>query len=302
MRIFVTGGSGMLGHRFMRLASAHHQVFGSYHSHPVTITGCSLYGLDITNEAEVRSCFGLVQPEVVVHTAALTDVDECQKFPDKARRINGEGTAIVARVAQGLGALLVYISTDYVFNGSTGGYRESAAPDPVNEYGRSKLFGEQSARENCSRVAIIRTTMFGLKLPPRIGMMESMVAALRDGKPMTRFVDQYFTPLYTGQLSEVILHIAQRALTGLFHVGSADKVSRLEFCKQVAEVFGLSDSQILPGPFRQIDGLAPRPQDTSLICERIKTQMVMGLPTVREGLAGLKQDWLGVRREGMALH
>ncbi|HVO94601.1 MAG TPA: sugar nucleotide-binding protein, partial [Terriglobales bacterium] len=183
-----------------------------------------------------------------------------------------------------------------------GGYRESAAPDPVNEYGRSKLFGEQSARENCSRVAIIRTTMFGLKLPPRIGMMESMVAALRDGKPMTRFVDQYFTPLYTGQLSEVILHIAQRALTGLFHVGSADKVSRLEFCKQVAEVFGLSDSQILPGPFRQIDGLAPRPQDTSLICERIKTQMVMGLPTVREGLAGLKQDWLGVRREGMALH
>jgi dTDP-4-dehydrorhamnose reductase len=144
--------------------------------------------------------------------------------------------------------------------------------------------------------------MFGLKLPPQIGMMESMVAALHDGKPMIRFVDQYFTPLYTGQLSEVIIRMAQRAVTGVFHVGSANKVSRLEFSKQVAEVFALSDSNIHPGPFRQIDGLARRPQDTSLVCQKITVQLEMGLPAVRDGLSWLKQDWVRAREEGTAAH
>jgi dTDP-4-dehydrorhamnose reductase len=302
MRIFVTGGSGMLGHCLMRLAAAQHRVFGSYHSHPVAIDGCSLSPLDITNEVEVRSRFSSVQPDVIIHTAALTDVDECEKFPDKARRINSDGTAIVARAAQALGASLVYISTDYVFDGSTGGYRETDTPNPVNAYGSSKLLGEKYASENCARVSIIRTTMFGLKLSPQIGMMESMVAALRDGKPMTRFVDQDFTPLYTGHLSEVIIRMAQLAVTGVFHVGSANKVSRLEFSKQVAEVFALSDSNIYPGPFRQIEGLARRPQDTSLICKKITAQLEMELPGVREGLSWLKRDWDCARREGMSVY
>jgi dTDP-4-dehydrorhamnose reductase len=302
VKIFVTGGSGMLGHCLMRLAALKYQVFGSYHNHPVNIDGCSLYALDISDEAQVRSCFTSIRPDVVVHTAALTDVDECEKFPDKARRINSHGTAIVAKVCQSLGAFLIYISSDYVFDGATGGYRETDTPNPVNEYGRSKLLGENNACEHCSRVSVIRATVFGLKLPPRVGMMESMVAALRDGKGMTRFFDQYFTPLYTGQLSEVLICIAELAPTGVFHVGSVNKVSRLEFSKSVAEVFAYADSHIYPGPFRQIDGLACRPRDTSLVCNRIKERLDIELPQVVEGLVWMKRDWESVREEGMAAH
>ena len=133
-------------------------------------------------------------------------------------------------------------------------------------------------------------------------MMESMVAALRDGKPMTRFFDQYFTPLYTGQLSEVIIRMAELELMGVFHVGSANRVSRLEFSKYVAQVFSYGDSHIHPGRFRQIDGLARRPQDTSLVSNRIRERLGMGIPEVRDGLSWLKRDWDSVSGEGMAAH
>jgi dTDP-4-dehydrorhamnose reductase len=302
MRIFVTGGSGMLGHRFMRLAAPRHQVFGTYHTHPVAIAGCSSVALDITDEEAVQAEFKSVRPEVVVHTAALTDVDGCERSPEKARQINSHGTAIVAKVTQQWGGHFIYISTDYVFDGSTGNYVETDLPRPVNEYGASKFFGEEYARQNCACVSIIRTTMFGLKLPPQVGMMESMVAALRGGKPMTRFVDQYFSPLYTGQLGEVILRIAEQAAAGIFHVGSATKLSRFDFSEQVAEVFACGDAQIRPGPFRQFEGLARRPQDTSLVSVKIRDRLGIELPAVQDGLLWLKQDWQCLGAEGMAMH
>jgi dTDP-4-dehydrorhamnose reductase len=247
----------------------------------------------------VRALFETIRPDTVIHTAALTDVDECERNPEKAKAINSGGTAITAMAAEEVGAHYVYISTDYVFDGLLGGFDETCAPGPVNQYGASKFLGEQMASQNNSRLLTIRTTIFGLKLAPLTGMMESMVAALRDGKPMTRFVDQYFTPLYTGDLSDLILLLAEKQATGVYHVGTADKVSRYEFTKQVAQVFGLEHAIIGQGPFHQIDGLARRPQDTSLKSRRFVERFGIKLPSVREGLRRLRNDWPESSREGM---
>src|SRR5215470_9129419 len=172
MRIIVTGGSGMLGHCLMGLARDRYDVWGSYHTHRVDIPGCAMFKMDVTDEAEVRAELNTIRPDSVVHAAALTDVDECEKSPEKCKLINSEGTKIAAKVTQDLGAQFIYISSDYVFNGPTGGYREGDTPDPVNRYGESKLLAEEYARQLCSGPLIVRTRMFGLKLPPRIGMME----------------------------------------------------------------------------------------------------------------------------------
>ncbi|MBM2803312.1 MAG: dTDP-4-dehydrorhamnose reductase [Deltaproteobacteria bacterium] len=302
MRIVVTGGSGMLGHGFMRRAAPQHQVCGTYHTHPVEIPGCHLARLDITDEPKVDSIVKSLRPDVVIHSAGLTDVDACERAPEKARRINSDGTAIVAKAAEQSGAHLIYISTDYVFDGSKGNYVETDAPNPVNQYGASKYLGEEYAQRNCTATAIIRTTMFGLKLAPQVGMMESMVAALRQGKSMTRFVDQYFSALYTGQLNEVILRIAERRATGVFHIGSVNKISRFEFSKAVAKVFSCDAADIHPGPFRQMAGLARRPQDTSLVSAKISDQLGIAPLAVHDGLYQLKHDWQGLGSEGTALH
>jgi len=297
VKILITGGSGMLGHCLMQQAAARHEVWGTYHTHPVILPGGSLVALDVTDELAVRRLFQAIQPDVVIHTAALTDVDECERQPEKARTINSGGTALTAKIAEEMGAHYIYVSTDYVFNGGGGGFDEQSTPDPVNQYGASKLLGEQWAAENCSRVLIVRTTIFGLKLPPVVGMMEGMVAALRSGKAMTRFVDQYSTPLYTGDLSEIILLLMEGQATGVIHVGSADKASRYEFTRLVAEIFGLDGKGIQAGPFRQIDGLARRPQDTSLIGRKVADRLGIRLPTVREGLVRVKRDWQEFPRE-----
>jgi dTDP-4-dehydrorhamnose reductase len=291
MRIIVTGGSGMLGHCLMGSARSRHEVWGSYHTHPVDIQGCSMFAVDVTDEAQVKAQFSTIQPDVVIHTAGLTDVDACERSPHKAESINSEGTKTAAKIAADLGAHFVYISSDYVFDGAKGNYSEQDPPRPVNHYGRSKLLGEEYARQVCARLLIVRTTMFGLKIPPQAGMMEGLVDALRGGKPLTRFVDQYFTPLYTRQLSDLIIRFAELGATGLFHLGALEKVSRFEFARQVAEIFAPACGEICPVPFRQIEGLATRPRDTSLVSRLIVDRTGIQVPRVGAGLLQLKQDW-----------
>jgi len=300
MKIVVTGGSGMLGHCIIRLACGRYEIWGSYYTHHVEIPGCTMFKMDVTNESEVWAELNAIKPDFVIHAAALTDVDECEKSPDKCRRINSEGTKITAKVAQDLGAQFVYISSDYVFNGVTGNYSEGDIPDPVNRYGESKLMAEQYARQLCSRLLIVRTTMFGLKLPPRIGMMENLVGALRRGGPITRFADQYFTPLYTGQFSEIILRLVEIGAIGLFHIGPSEKVSRFEFAQRVAEIFAPGCSEIRPVPFHQIEGLARRPRDTSLVSGTVQEKLGMQPADLRAGLLRLQRDWRELSEEGMA--
>lgn len=297
MKILITGGSGMLGHCLMRQAAVGHEVWGTYHTHPVILPSGSLVALDVTDELAVRRLFKALQPNVVIHTAALTDVDECERNPEIARTINSGGTALTAKAAEEIGAHYVYVSTDYVFDGLGGGFDEGSIPAPVNQYGATKLLGEQWATKNCSRTLIVRTTIFGLKLPPLIGMTENLVAALRSGKSMTRFVDQYSTPLYTGDLSQLILRLAEERALGIIHIGSADRASRHDFTQLVAETFGLNGTGIHKGAFHQIEGLARRPQDTSLNSRKVAAQLGIELPTVRAGLARLKHDWQASPRE-----
>ncbi|HET8562756.1 MAG TPA: SDR family oxidoreductase, partial [Candidatus Binatia bacterium] len=201
MKILVTGGSGMLGYDLMRRASRQHEVWGSYHTRHVRLAGCGMISLDLAREDGIKANVMSIRPEVFVHTAALTDVDECEREPERARKINSEGTAVLAEIAEQIGARFVYISTDYVFDGVKGDYSEEDSPRPVNSYGATKLAGEEAVRQRCANALILRTSIFGLKIPPKTGLMELLVNSLRDGQKITRFADQFATPIYTGQLS-----------------------------------------------------------------------------------------------------
>ncbi len=300
MKILVTGASGMLGHNLARWASRENEVWGSFHTHPISIPGCTMFPTELTNEKELRAQLNSIAPDVIVHTAALTDVDECEKNAQVTKRINADGTRILAEAAEELRARLVYISTDYVFDGESGHYSENDAPGPVNYYGESKLLGEEFTRRYCSQALVLRTTMFGLKIAPQRGLMETLVEALGNGKPLLRFIDQYSTPLYTGQLTQVILQLLRLGALGLFHIGTKEKVSRFEFSRQVAQVFGAERADIRPARFRQIEGIARRPKDTSLTSQLIETQFGVLLPDLGIGLRQLKKDWDLVGTKGIA--
>jgi len=291
MRILVTGGSGMLGHNFMRLASRQHEVWGSYHTHRVNIAGCSMFSLDLAGAEGIKSNLISIKPEVVVHTAALTDVDACEREPEKARRINAAATAVLADSAEHIGARFVYISTDYVFDGIKGDYCEEDSTGPVNFYGESKLAGEEATRQRCSRALILRTSIFGLKIPPNMSAIESLVGSLRRERKLARFSDQFATPIYTGHLSGLILNLLETGVSGLFHVGGGEKVSRFQYAQYVREVFSIEGAEVQPIPYRRINGLATRPRDSSLNSQKVRDQLAVRLPVVKEGLERLKSDW-----------
>jgi len=138
----VVGGSGLLGSNFALEVRNHGSVCVTYHSHPVCFRGCTSISLNINDEAEIRNVVEKTQPKWVLHAAAMTNVDDCERNPKQAREINSLAAANVAAAARDAGAGCVYISTDAVFDGSRGNYCEDDLPSPVNSYGVSKLLGE----------------------------------------------------------------------------------------------------------------------------------------------------------------
>ncbi len=280
----------MLGHAFMRLARATHDVWGSYHTFPVAIPGCRMLPMDLENGRRLKECLTAARPEAVIHTAALTDVDGCEKDPIRADRINGKATRELARIASELGILFVYISTDYVFDGKIGNYKETDAPCPINAYGTSKLSGEEAVREECPEGLVIRTSIFGYNVQPKTGLAEYVIKSLKNGKPLARFTDQFSTPIYTRDLSRLILKLLDRRATGLFHIGGGDRISRYDFAIRVARAFSLSSELIRPAAFVPLQGLAQRPVDTSLSGEKVEAYLNDSLPKVEEGLLMLSEE------------
>jgi dTDP-4-dehydrorhamnose reductase len=290
MRLLITGASGMLGYDMMRLARSDHEVWGTYRSFPVSVTGVRTLSMDLTDETQVREQLKSMKPEAIIHTAALTDVDQCERDRFSANRINSAATKFLALLAGDLGARLVYISTDYVFDGKRGNYVESDPPRPINVYGETKLLGEEGATSGCPNALIIRTSIIGLSIQPKSGQVKYIMESLRRRESITRFSDQFWTPIYTGDLSRLILELLARKSEGLFHIGGGEKISRYSFAIKVAETLSLPRGLIQPTPFKDLAGLAKRPKDSSLCGEKIEIHLGARLPHVTEGLERLKRD------------
>ncbi len=159
MKAVITGASGLLGAKLAELATrAGYNVHSLYKSHPCTSSNPEQ--VDITDQAAVRKVFADTTPDVVFHTASLTDVDLCEREPKLAMKVNGEATGFVARACQETGSYLVYVSTDYVFDGVRGRYSEEDGPAPINAYGRSKLLGEGEMARHCPAGALPGRALF----------------------------------------------------------------------------------------------------------------------------------------------
>lgn len=300
MRVLVTGASGMLGHHLAGLAAEQHDAWGSYGSCPVSIPGAQTFPLDLTDERQVKEQVGGLKPDAIVHSAALTDVDECERDPSRAKLVNTHAAENLAALARQLGARFVYISTDYVFDGGRGDYTEADFPRPINVYGQTKFLGEEAVRRVYPEAMVIRTSIFGFNIRPKTGLVEYIIQSLTRGESIRRFADQFSTPIYTADLSRLVLKLLEREASGLFHVGAREKVSRYAFARKVAEAFSLPQEIIRSVPFQSLPGMAKRPRDSSLCGKKIEAQLGIGLPNVEQGLARFRVDFARYQAKGEA--
>ena len=237
MRILITGAAGMLGTDARRiLAEQGHAVL------PTDVGPAATGGiapLDITDLHGLRAVFGEFRPEIVLHGAAYTNVDGCERDPDLAHRVNALGTWSVAAAAEEVGAALVAVSTDFVFDGAKGDrYTEFDVPRPVSHYGASKLAGENLARQVCRRTYIVRTSwlygVHGKNFP------YTMINLAKSKPELPIVADQIGTPTYTVDLVNAIVGIMETRLYGVYHVSNGGECSWADFARAVLQKTGLS--------------------------------------------------------------
>lgn len=282
MNILVTGGAGMLGHLLVDHFKPRHKVIYTVNRDQIAIEGAEQLAWDLTQGPKPLS--GI---DAVVHTAALTNVDQCQQHPGQAHQINVVATRNMA--ASVPGAHVVYISTDFVFDGARGNYSEEDAPSPLSVYGRTKLQGEgEIPKDGC----IIRTSIYGLGSgPQRPGMVEKVIARMKNGETVQGFTDQTFTPISTGNLALFIEEILERRLAGIFNIGSHKSSTKYEFIRSAAVAFGLDAGLVKPGLSSSVNYLAPRPKDVSLDTGKGRKTFMSKAWDLEESFKAIKLEW-----------
>jgi dTDP-4-dehydrorhamnose reductase len=241
-----------------------HHVFSCYKEHKPAYGNPTL--LDQTNERQVRQAISEIQPEAIINTAAVTDVDQCEENGNIASLVNATSVSYVANSARECEAFLVQVSTDYVFDGERGGYSESDSPNPINKYGLSKLEGEQAATAaGDGNVCIARTSVvYGWGRPQRPNAATYVYDRLSKHEKISMVRDQFSSPTLNTNLAHMLVEIAERRLPGTIHVAGATRLNRFDFAVGLAENLGLDESLIQPISVSDMKWKAKRPRDSSL--------------------------------------
>jgi dTDP-4-dehydrorhamnose reductase len=291
MRLLITGGSGLLGSKTGSISVRKgYETYTGYNDHEAT-KGIPIK-LDICNKREVDKAFEKVKPDAVIHAAALTNVDKCEENNELARRVNIGGTKNITEAAEQIKAFLVYVSTDYVFSGEEGSYKETDEPNPVNNYGLTKLEGEKIVTSSNLEWCIARSSVI-YGSTPAAGKDNFVLWALnklRNEESLRIVTDQRVSPTLNTSLAEMTLEILERRLTGVYHLAGATPLNRYEFARLIAETFQLDEGLIIPARSSEMKWLARRPRDSSLNVEKASKTLDNKPLKIREALNMLKEE------------
>jgi dTDP-4-dehydrorhamnose reductase len=247
VRILVTGGDGLLGRALVPRLRAHHEV-------EATGTGDA----DITDRAWLRGRLDAFQPELLVHLAAHTAVDRCETEPEEAFRVNGEGTRVVGEEADRIGAGVLALSTDYVFDGAKGTpYTEEDSPRPLSVYGRSKRAGEEALQASNRAWCIVRSAwLYG---PDGPDFVDAILGRLARGEPVRVVDDQRGSPTCSIDLAEGVARLVAVRPRGLFHLVNAGEASWFELAREAARLAGHDPARVVTQSTVELGRPAPRP-------------------------------------------
>jgi len=250
---------------------------------------------DLSRGEEAREVLSLAAPEIIVHCAAFTDVDGATRSPEPAWRSNVTATRHVAEVAALLAARLLYVSTDYVFDGtSTEPYSEWSAPSPLNPYGASKLAGERAAGRAPGSLVMRTQWLFG---PGGRNFLRAILEAARAGKALRVVDDEYGCPTYTPDLAVGLWRLLETDATGIVHLTNQGACSRLELAAAAVEEAGLDDVELTGIPSAEWPSPTRRPRNAVLTSDRLAEIGLRPLRHWREALrdyvAALRAEWNG---------
>ena len=289
-RFLVTGASGLLGLNFSLHANNLHDVIGTFNKNILKNVPFHTVAIDFSQEKLTISKIDETHPDVVIHCAAMANLEECENNPAMAQFINAELPGKLANYCKKNDIKFVHISTDAVFDGKSGNYSEQDQPNPLSTYARTKLEGEQLVQEENEQAIIARVNFFGWSLSGKRSLGEFFYNNLREQNPVQGFVDVMFCPLYVSILTDLILDMVERQLTGLYHVVSSNSMSKYEFGCEIVDQFKFDPSIIHPISVDKSELIAERSKNLTLSTEKLTHDLGKSLPNIKQGISLFFED------------
>lgn len=297
MKILVIGGGGQLGTKLIEQGRERHNLYATYMTRRPTLDSSRVYQVDKINDKSIQELIAKIKPYAVIDTAALHNVDQCETNKEEAHLVNTIGTRSIANACQRNEAKMVFVSTDYVFDGKKGLYRETDQPAPINIYGQSKLEGEQAIKEECENHAIARTSVIYSWVPANSSQSSSgkplnfamwINQKLSKGELLSIVTDQYSSPTLADNLAETLIKICEDDVRGLYHVTGKTRINRYDFTVKLAEKMGYNTSLIKPVTSSRLKQVAERPMDSSLNVEKIENRLKTPMLSIDQALTIFK--------------
>ena len=271
MKVLVVGAKGMLGKELCRVFGADHEV-----------VAWDIDEIDITNRSRTLAAVTAERPELVVNSAVFVDLEGCESDPDKAWRVNAVGAQNLALAARQSGSALVYISTDYIFDGeSDADYDEVSQPNPLNQYGRSKLAGEQLSLQACPRTFVVRTAWLFGHAPNNY--VERVITAADTHGVVRMPADQIESPTYSRHLADAVSALVNTRAYGCYHVTSLGACTRVGFAEFVLQEAGRSEA-VETVDAATLSRVAKRPARSVLDCRLYRLVTGRSLPEWQQGV------------------
>ena len=297
VRVLVTGSNGLLGttalERLLRAEGAAEPLAASRGESTNRYLGAfPFWRLDVTDQAAVERVLDEARPNAVVHTAAMTDVDDAERRRDEAWANNADGTANVARACAARGVHLVYLSTEYVFDGEDGPYAEDAPTNPLGWYARTKRAGELAVAAAGGSWTVARSTvLYGYAPHLRPNFVLWLLRQLRAGEVVPVVHDQVGSPTLADNLAEMVLALAASRARGVYNTVGATILSRYDFARLAAETFELDPDLVAPISTASLAQPAPRPLRAGLKMDRFRAAFPdVPILSAGEGLARLRDQ------------
>jgi dTDP-4-dehydrorhamnose reductase len=284
MRILITGASGLLGINLAMEAARRHTVFGTVNHHSLQTDAFTVIRSDLLAPGAVERLLEITHPEWVIHCAALANLEACEADPLLAHKMNTDLPRTLASHVVRSGARMVHISTDSVFDGLRGDYSEEDIPTPVGVYSRTKLEGEQAVAEVDPTAIIARVVFFGWSLMGHRSLAEFFFNNLNQGKPVIGFTDVVFCPLLVNHLANILIHMLELNLSGLYHVVGPESLSKYEFGMRLARRFNLDGTLIIPKTVSQTQQKVVRSPNLTLRTNKLTQALGENLPNLSTGL------------------
>ena len=281
----------MLGTALIDKLHTKHKIYATSRTLGIQRSQVKWDCFDLLRHDKLQNWLKETQPDVVIHCAAMVNVDQCEAMSEVAENLHYGVIKVLSWQLQQAGKFLIYISTDSLFDGNKKEtYTENDKPNPLNIYAKTKLAGEGLVLK-IDNGLVLRTNIIGWGRDEKISFSEWIIRGLIEKTPLHLFQDVIFSPIHVSDLSDIVSELIEKKVVGLYHVASATPLSKYEFGLMVSDIFGLSNKNIIQSSIDDINLIADRPHNMGLSSEKLENILNKKMPLPVQAIKKLKQQY-----------